>query len=450
MPKVVIIGSGIAGICSAIRLAHAGFEVDVFEANDGPGGKLSKLELGDYKFDVGPSVFTMPQYIKELFDLCGSSFEDHFEFVKMEESGRYFWEDGTRLTFWFDKKKLASSISEALDIDPKPTLKHLESSSIMYDRIGKIFLEKSLHKAKTWLSKDVLKALMHLPSYKLGKTMNEVNAKELNHPKLVQIFNRFATYNGSNPFEAPGILNIIPHFDQNVGTFFPKKGMYSITTSLTELAKEQGVKFHFNTKVKEILVDQNKAQGIKTEQAQINADVVISNSDVYYTYTRLLPEIAPPKKRLNQPRSTSAIIYYWGIGSKVAKNEAPIGCESWFVMVNAPANTGQDWDKILKRSRTKILEKLSKILNVDLEQHIVEEDILEPRILDSRLNAYQGSIYGTSSNNKMAAFMRQPNFHKDIKGLYSCGGSVHPGGGVPISMLSAKITANMIIQDALK
>jgi phytoene dehydrogenase-like protein len=135
---------------------------------------------------------------------------------------------------------------------------------------------------------------------------------------------------------------------------------------------------------------------------------------------------------------------YISISSKLAKDDAPIGTENWFVMVNAPSNEGQNWDSLLSITKKNIISKINKQLNIKLEDFIENEQILDPRTIESNTSSYQGSLYGTASNSKFAAFLRHPNFKKKIKGLYFVGGSVHPGGGIPLCLLSAKIAANHV------
>jgi diapolycopene oxygenase len=136
---------------------------------------------------------------------------------------------------------------------------------------------------------------------------------------------------------------------------------------------------------------------------------------------------------------------YLNISSKFLPSDAPIGCENWFVMVNVPANIGQDWDEWIKITRNNILRKLSKLLNANIESLIENESVLDPRLIEERTSSFGGSLYGNASNNRQAAFLRHPNFSKKIKGLYFCGGSVHPGGGIPLCINSGKIVAQEII-----
>jgi phytoene desaturase len=319
----------------------------------------------------------------------------------------------------------------------------------------------------------------------LNLSLHEANKRDLTHPKLVQLFDRFATYNGSNPYKTPGIMGIIPHYEHNIGTFFPTDGMNSITTSLVKLAEDLGVTFHYQSPIDEIVTDPSgtKVVGVICNNQIIEADVVFSNMDIYFTYHKLLPKIKKPKRTLSQERSSSAIIFYWGIkkefpeldlhnilftenykeefdaifeqknlyedptvyiniSSKLAKEDAPEGSENWFVMVNAPSNSGQNWDELIINTRKNIIRKINKQFNINLEDLIENEEILDPRTIESKTFSYQGSLYGTSSNSKFAAFLRHPNFKKKIKGLYFVGGSVHPGGGIPLCLMSAKIATN--------
>ena len=137
---------------------------------------------------------------------------------------------------------------------------------------------------------------------------------------------------------------------------------------------------------------------------------------------------------------------YINITSKENKSDAPKGCENWFVMVNVPSNTGQDWDNIINNVRSNILEKLSISLSENIGDLIESETVLDPRLIESKTNSYQGALYGASSNNKFAAFLRHPNFSQQISNLYFCGGSVHPGGGIPLCLLSGKIVSDLILK----
>ena len=485
MKKVIVIGSGIAGLAVSIRLALKGYNVQVFEQNSYPGGKLSSFSIKDYRFDAGPSLFTMPHLVTELFKLAGEDVKNYFEFSKKEIACNYFWQDGTSFKAYGERKKFLKEVEEIFNEPQYNVDQYLKKAKKKYDLTSSLFLEQSLHKLKTFISLDTLKALFQLKTFELQKSLHQANTQSFSSPHLIQLFDRYATYNGSDPYQTSGIMTLIQHLESAYGTFVPKKGMVSITDSLFELAKRLGVKFYFETVVKEIKVELGVISGIKTKSGSFSSDYVISNMDVFHTYKKLLPNETPPINRLKQERSSSAVIFYWGIKqnfpdldlhnkikkknykkefqaifkdktvsedptiyinvtSKEVVGDAPKGCEKWFVMINTPADHGQDWTQIVNRLRSHIISNISKRLNVDLKNLIECEQVLTPHDIESKTQSYMGALYGASSNDTMAAFLRHPNFSNRIKNLYFCGGSVHPGGGIPLCLLSAKIVDELI------
>jgi phytoene desaturase len=485
--KAIIIGSGIAGIAAAIRLAIKGYAVEVFEANSYPGGKLSQFKKDGFRFDAGPSLFTMPQYVDELFILAGKDPKDYFTYQKLDILCQYFYVDGTKLTAYADEGKFAQEVSIITGESPSAIKKYNANSGKIYDITNHVFLERSLHQLKTFLRWDTIKSIFRVGQIDAMRNMHKANQSFFNDNRMVQFYDRYATYNGSNPYTAPATLNVIPHIEQHFGAYFPDGGMYSIIESLVKLAKSLNVKFNFNSKVDEIVLNGKKAKGIWVNGDVVSADIVVSNMDIYFTYTKLIKyrKNLYNKKLLKQERSSSALIFYWGINktfpkldlhniffsgdykaefdhiwqkediyhdptvylnitSKLKSNDAPAGCENWFVMINVPRNTGQEWDELIADARQNILNKLSKNLGEEISKLIISESVLDPRGIERKTSSFQGSIYGTSSNSKFAAFLRQANKSSKIKNLYFCGGSVHPGGGIPLSLLSAKIVSDWV------
>jgi len=483
--KVIIIGSGIGGIATAIRLAIQGFDVSVYEKNPFPGGKLTAFEKNSYHFDAGPSLFTQPENIEELFALSNEPIENYFTYKPIEIACKYFFPNGKIVNAYTDPNKFAEELHNELNENTATVLKYLKNSEKVYNNIGTVFVNHSLHKWKTWFHRRVFKALTTTRLSYLFHSLNKFNAHNFSSPEAVQIFNRFATYNGSNPYKAPAMLSLIPHLEQNTGVYYPTGGMISITNALFNLAKAKGVKFYFNDPVQQIIYYDGKVTGVKVAENIIPADIVVSNGDIYFTYKNLLSDIGKSNKLLKQERSSSAVIFYWGIKkefsqlqlhniffssdyrkefdniftskiissdptvyinitSKLEMAQAPQGKENWFVMVNAPSNVGQNWEAIKKELREKVIDKLSKIFGEDIAQLIETEEIVDPVLIEAQTSSYMGSLYGTSSNSKFAAFLRHANFNNAIKGLYFCGGSVHPGGGIPLCLKSAKIVSELI------
>lgn len=485
MKKAAVIGAGIGGLGAAVRLAKAGYDVTVFEANDFAGGKINSRTLGHYRFDRGPSVFTCPHYIKELYDLCGKDFSD-FEYKKLPETFNYFFPDGQQFKLPNKKEDLLNVLINELGEDRAVLERYLDKAAKNYRLIAPLFIESSLHKWSHLLNKHLLKALWNIPSYKLNATMDEENSSTFKNPKTVQLFNRFASYNGSSPFKAPAMLNMIAHLELNDGAYLPKNGMVQIADKIRDLAIEQGVKFVFNTKIDEIIVENETAVGVRYGSAVFPADVIFSNMDIAFTYTRLLPNQKHPKRILAQEKSSSAVVFYLGvrkkfdqlgvhniffannyqeeydhifhkkeiyhdptvylnITSKEIPGDAPSDGENWFLMINSPINTGQDWEQHTKDLRKIMVDKVSRLLGDDVNQYIELEDVMNPVLIEDWYSGKQGSIYGNSSNDKFAAFYRHANFSKDIKNLYFTGVTVHPGGGIPLALNSAKIAVRCLL-----
>ena len=317
--------------------------------------------------------------------------------------------------------------------------------------------------------------------------MNDKNSRTFSNPKTVQLFNRFATYNGSNPYKAPALMNMISHLEFNLGAFLPKKGMHQITTHLAKLAEEANVTINYNANVDALDIGlNNRITSIKSDGIEYPFDVVVSDVDIHVLYNYLLPKSFTPKKLIQQEKSSSAYVFYWGINkefealglhnilfsddykkefdhlfskqfptddptiyinitSKYCKDDAPKGCENWFVMVNVPHNKNKSID-YAAAIRKNVIDKINDILKTDIEKHIITESTLSPVDIETQTSSYGGSLYGNSSNNQFAAFLRHANFSSSIKNLYLVGGSVHPGGGIPLCLFSAKIASQLIVE----
>jgi phytoene desaturase len=500
--KVAVIGAGLGGLAVAIRLAKAGHKVTVYEANPYAGGKATVYNVKGFRFDAGPSLFTMPQYVEELFALCGEDITQHFAYTRLQHICNYFFEDGTEIIAHSTPEKFAQEIAQKTGDSAANVNRFLKKSAKIYAVTNGLFIQKSLHRLRTYFSKAALKGYIHLHQIDALTTMSKVVNRYFKDSRTRRIFKRYATYNGSNPYQAPGTLNIIPHLEYGIGAYFPKNGIHSITQALLYLCEKTGVDIKLNTKVKSIVheggvvrglvvsplsTDHSPQQSVDSRLLTVDYNAVISNADVYFTYKHLLTDVKFPEKILNQPRSSSALIFYWGIDkaypkldlhnilfsedyeaefdclftkktlytdptvyinitSKYKPDDAPTGCENWFVMINAPHINGQNWDDLVAQARQNIIAKINRTLHTDIEPHIIAQKTLDPRGIESITQSYLGSLYGTASNNRMAAFYRHPNFSKQLKGLYFVGGSVHPGGGIPLVLSSAKIVADMVGQ----
>jgi phytoene dehydrogenase-like protein len=234
----------------------------VYEKNSYPGGKISSLESGGYRFDAGPSLFTQPQLIEELFSLAGEPIEDYFSYQQIPVSCHYFYEDGTRVKAYADKDLFAKELVTQLGENENSLPAYLKRSARIYNDIGALFLNHSLHKRSTFFKSKLLKAIRATRWPYLFRTMHQVNAAHFDNAKTVQLFDRYATYNGSDPYKAPGMLSLIPHLEHNEGAYYPKGGMISIANALYRLALKKGVVFHFDSPVQSIIRHERKVKGV--------------------------------------------------------------------------------------------------------------------------------------------------------------------------------------------
>jgi phytoene desaturase len=488
---ISVIGAGLGGLSASIRLASAGYDVTMYEKNAGPGGKAGSMVLDGFRFDTGPSLLTMPFVIEELFRSAGEDPAEYLAIKKLNNLCKYFYPDMTVLNAWSDKEKFAAEI-EANTNDNKENLYHyLEYCKTIYDLTADIFLFKDLYSPSNYASIKALKTLFKLRNIDSMRTMNEANRSFFKDERVIQLFNRYATYNGSDPYQCPATLNIISHVEYNIGGYYVEGGMFKLTEAIFELAKKKGVKFRFNTPVEKMLTEGKKITGIQVSDEIIRTDIVISNADVYSTYGKLLGDTksSAAKKYNKLEPSSSALVFYWGveitspkldahnilfsqsyekefedlfqkkiypsdptvyiyISSKFAPDDAPKGMENWFVMINAPNRSALNLKNKISTGEIKstILAKIKAFTGYDITGKIRCESIMTPENIETRTGSYKGSIYGISSNNRKAAFLRQPNKSGYYKGLYFVGGSAHPGGGIPLVMLSGKLAAEKILK----
>ena len=487
MKNAIVIGAGIGGIAASIRLARKGYTVKVFEASNYPGGKLSEFKLGEFRFDRGPSLFTLPQYVEELFELCGERMSEHFSYSELPVLCNYFYPDGFHFQAKGNKEENIKAIVLAFDEDEEKVRAFFSKAEFIYNTTAPLFLERPLKLSKLYKTKAFWKGIARIPRLPLIGNYTFQLKKYFKNPKTIQYFQRYATYNGSNPYKTPALMQLLPHVEQGIGAFIPDKGMYDITFQLYELAKRQNVEIIFNANVEEIIIEEKRAAGIRFNTNQIEkACVIVSNMDVFPTYRKLLPNQREPKVILNQEKSSSALIFYWGlkdfvnkslsihniffsedyieefrnifemesltndltvyvhVTSKHIPSDAPANGENWFVMVNAPNNKGQNWDEIVDIVRENIIQKLENMLGEKIGEKICCEHVWTPRGIEADTSSHLGALYGNASNSASAAFFRHANDSSRIKNLYFVGGSVHPGGGVPLAILSAKTMTDLI------
>lgn len=482
---VIVVGGGLGGLSSAIHLAAEGFRVSLFEKNERFGGKMNRFESNGYTFDTGPSLLTLPHVIDDLFARTGVNRQDYLDIQPVDPICRYFWPDGSRMDAKSNVADMESEIAAISSEDAKNYESYLKYCKTIYDITADIFLYNPVHELHTLMNKKTLHSLLRITQIDPLRTMNSAVSRFFKDNRMQQLFNRYATYNGSDPFSAPATLNVIPYVEFGLGGFYIKGGMYQLVEALTKLAEKIGVKLLPGSPVEKILHKNGRIRGVQVNGEQVSADAVICNADVVEAHNQLIDGFTQEQKKLNKLEpSISGMVFLWGvkkqnsqlchhnilfsddyrnefqqifeqknipddptvyvsITSRSDASHAPSGSENWFVLLNMPYLNGQDWQQAVPQMRRAVLERLKKS-GLDIASSIEIEKVITPEDFYRSYGSNRGSIYGISSNSRSTAFKRPANRSRQIDGLFFAGGSSHPGGGVPLVILSGKMCADLV------
>lgn len=487
-PTTIVVGGGLGGLATAIHLAAQGHQVTVFEKNERVGGKLNILQEAGYTFDTGPSLFTMPWVVRELFAAAGRSVTDYLDIVPLDITCRYHWEDGTRFDAWQCLPLLLHEIQQLNPADVGGFLRFLAHNQRIYEIVADAFLLHPFDGIRDVLTPRLLRDGRHIDAL---RSVDAAARAFFRSPYLHQVFNRYATYNGSSPYHLPATFNVIAYIEFAEGSWYIRGGMYQLACALLRLADELGIQIQTSTPVSRVRLVDGQARGVHLESGQrIDSDYVVINADPRYAYRHLLTGQQRMAERLERqepscsgfilmlgidrvyeqlihhniffsqdyPREFAAIFHkrvpaadptiYICPSSVSDPHHAPPSHMNLFMLVNAPALNGRvNWQHEAAGYRNLVLRKLERMGLHDLRQHIVYEQMMTPLDLQERYNAGAGAIYGLASNNPFAAFMRPPLRARQLKRLYFVGGGTHPGGGIPLVLLSGRAVARRIAAD---
>lgn len=494
MPPIIVVGAGIGGLSAAIRLAAAGKQVIVYEQNGQVGGKMGQITHDGFRWDTGPSVITMRHVLDDLFASAGRSLHDYLTLQPVDPLTRYFYPDGTVLDISRDWPHLAQQIAALDERDVAGYLDYLAYAARIHDITGPIFIYDEPPTPRSFLRVPLNQWLKADPL----RTMQQAIESHVYSPLLRQLLGRFATYVGGSPYQAPATLNVIAHVELTGGVWYPRGGIYAIAQAMARLATELGVTIHTNSPVRQLLLENGRISGVElTGGEQVAAAAVVANVDVASTYKQLLPDTAVARRRLqklsqqepscsgfvmllgvettslpdNAPHLAHHNIFfsndyrrefeqifkqgqppddptiYLAITSKSDVQDAPPGCENWFILVNAPAlDERYDWEANKQAYGERVLAKLAKV-GLAVNGRIRHQTIFTPHDLARQTGAWRGALYGASANSRWTTFRRPHNRCPDFRGLYFAGGTTHPGGGVPMVTLSGGVAARLLLQD---
>ncbi|MFN2454785.1 MAG: phytoene desaturase family protein [Pyrinomonadaceae bacterium] len=488
--NIIVIGAGLGGLSAAIHLAANGARVYVLERNATPGGKVNIHHAAGYTFDTGASLLTMRHVVEELFESVGRRVEDYLEIVPLDPICRYTWPDGTTLDTSIDLQKTEQEIRKLAPEDIAGFRKFLEDARRKYEVADRTFLAHSLNDLPKLLRPRYARDLAVISSW---RTLDAHVRKYFQSPRLRQLFNRFATYNGSSPYLAPATFALIPYVEFGLGAWYVRGGIYNLVRALVRLCDELGVEIRTNVEVEKILIEKQRARGVLLKDGKIQkCDAVIANADAVETYRSLINEnsrrIYTNKKIARIEPSCSGFVLLLGVNrrydslahhniffspdypaefraifgdlrpadnptiyvcasSRTDTSQAPEGHENLFVLINAPATSKHTcWTKEAASYRDLTIGKLEACGLKDLRASIDYEKIITPEDFEQTYRANRGLIYGVSSNKLTSAFLRPPNKARDIAGLYFAGGATHPGGGIPLVLLSGKMAAELVMR----
>ncbi|QBI21017.1 phytoene desaturase [Egibacter rhizosphaerae] len=488
MARVVVVGAGVGGLAAAGRLAAAGHRVTVCEQHHEVGGKLGVAEREGFRFDTGPSLLTLPHLLDEALRATGAGLDDVLEREPVEPIARYRYPDGTVLDTSADPLRTAAALEEALTPGASARWQRiLTRGERIWQAVEGPVLRRPLDGPGAALRLG--RQLRDLPAIAPHRTLRRLGQQELGDPRLVMLLDRYATYSGSDPRRAPATLATVPYAEQAFGAWYIRGGLGRIAGALRDGAEAAGAIVRTGADVTAIEVDHTgRARGVRLADGErVPADVVVANTDAAHLYRDLLPAGVTGRTRARLARvepSLSGFTLLLGVRGTtpglahhnvlfpadydaefdaifgpwprpvrdptlyVVRTDdpavAPAGHEAWFVLVNAPRQGAVDWAEPARVDRyaEHVLDRLAAH-GFDVRSRLVFCEARSPLELARRTRADGGAIYGTSSNGPRAAFLR-PSNRSPVPGLFLVGGSSHPGGGLPLVLLSSGIVADLV------
>jgi phytoene desaturase len=479
--SAVIIGGGLGGLATALRLASSGWQVTVCEQGASFGGKMNSWRAQGFRFDTGPSLITMPWVFEDLFNAAGARMQDYIELVPVRPLAEYIFADGVRFTYSTSMPEWLETIRKLEPCDVDGFFKFMQLGARLYEISKATFLRRRPFDPP---DKESLAAIRHMPLRYGWGNYHQTVAAHFKSRHLRQLYDRYPTYVGSSPYQSPATLAVIPYIEYAFGGWHVKGGLYRIVESLLELAARAGVALLLNAAVTQITREGKRARGVRLAGgARLPADVVVMNGDA-----SAVPRLFDDEQSTGLPpseRSLSGLVFLFGIArrlpelaqhsiyfssdyerefqelfdervfpsdptvyvnmpSRADRSLVEGEGETMFVMANAPADD-ERWDEEkIASARRRVFERLSRSGFPEIEPDIVVSDTWTPNRIAARYMMPGGAIYGTHSHGWRRAFLRPPNKDARYDGLYYVGGSTHPGGGTPTVLSSARITSELI------
>ncbi len=489
-PTAIVIGAGIGGIATAARLAKNGYEVTVLEKESTPGGRCNQIIRDGHRFDIGPTLFLMPEIWEETFAALGEKMSDHLELIRIDPTYKVHLDDGLQLELTSNLGEMKTQLEKVEKSAFTGFLNYIAEGNKHYKMSVEKFVGRNFYNIFEYFSLGNLPLLFQLKALKKHYANTSRFFKD---ERLKAAFTFQNMYLGLSPYDAPATYSLLQYTELAEGVWYPKGGMYAGIQALVNIAEKLGVKFIYSTPVKKMKEEKGKIKTVITEDSrEFTADIFVGNADLPYIYKELLPANKEARKLENKLYTCSTIMFYWGLDkeyrqighhnvflggdyqasfdqifndhtlpevpsfyvhapARTDKTAAPNGQETLYVLVpvgHLDARSKQDWEALVKRARETVFTRLAQEMGADdLREHIKFEIMYQPKTWKERFNLEKGAAFGLSHNFWQVGYLRPQNRHKQYKNLYFAGASTHPGTGLQIVLLSARLTTERILKD---
>jgi phytoene desaturase len=498
--RVVVVGAGLGGLAAACTLAARGYAVTVCDKNPWVGGKAAVLSEGGYRFDMGPTILTIPRVLERIWQEAGRDLADSLELIRLDPQWRSFFTDGSVLDLVADVPAMqerldthapgsGSGAGYARFMELSKRLHRLSDEFFFWRPVGGL---TDMFDVRRSLNLGMFREVLGMrPGHSVAGTVRSY----VPDARAAQMFDHFTQYVGSCPESSPAVLCGIAHMQSRDGVWYPRGGTGAVPRALAALANDLGVEFRTRTPVRRILVEQGRVRGVVTEEGEtIPAAAVVSNSDSVRTHRELVEGAAATRflRRRKYEPACSGVVLYLGLKQRyphllhhnfvfsrdpheefdfiykrgepapdptcylcapaVTEPEvAPPGGEALYVLVHTPyLRPHHDWSTMFAPYRKRIIEKLVQTAGLeDIEDRIVVERFLTPQDINDRYHVLDGAIYGLASHGRLFGAFKPSNRSPDVEGLYLAGGSAHPGPGMPMVLMSGWIAGDTVDKDRL-
>lgn len=489
MKKVVIIGAGAGGLSAAIHLARRGFEVTILEKNVDAGGRCGRQERDGHRFDIGPTLFVMPQLYEQEFAALGTSLHEALDLQRVDPTYHLTFHDGQRLALTSDLVSMRAQLEAIEAGSSRAFQRYLAEGMRNYDLAVQRLVRRNFRSLTEFVNPSQVLLFLRLQAF----TNHYAHVRSLfRDPRLRAAFTFQDMYMGLSPFEAPAVFSLMQFTELGHGVWYPRGGMHAVAEALLELAVLSRVECRFDSKVERILTHDSRAMGVAlADGSEVHADVVLANADLPFVYASLLPDDPMAKSLARRHYSCSTVSFLWGLDRAYPELPAHslILAEDYqanfdaivrdhtlpkdpTVYIHAPARLDPaaappgedsvvaivpvghicpgaepDWEEVEHQARAALLQKLTKLGVTDLEAHIKFEICFTPPYWEHRFNLVNGSTHGLAHSLTQMGYFRPHNRHDRIHNLYFAGASTHPGTGLPTAMVSGRLAAERIAED---